>query len=118
VVEDGEAATTAEAAVMWPNAPFRGVKQKPHTEQTMNEDAINEMIAEIRDLLQARAPEITWHMVSCDVDRDGKRWVRVRAAHSRRLIQFVVIAPAEDAPPPTIAARIITEALRLLRRPS
>ena len=82
----------------------------------MNEDAISEQAAEIRTILRRRGPDIEWHTVHCDHDHEGVLWVRVRAMRAERLVQFVLLVPdSERAKPTAIAARIIREALRLLR---
>ena len=82
----------------------------------MNEDAISEQTAELRDILRKRAPDITWHTVHCDHDHEGVLWVRVRAMRTERLVQFVLLVlDSERAKTTAIAARIIGEALRLLR---
>ncbi len=82
----------------------------------MNEDAISELTAELRDILRKRAPDITWHTVHCDHDHEGVLWVRVRAMRTERLVQFVLLVlDSEGAKTTAIAARIIGEALRLLR---
>ena len=82
----------------------------------MNEDAISEQAAELRAILRRRGPDITWHTVHCDHDHEGVLWVRVRAMRAERLVQFVLLVPdSERAKPTAIAARIIREALRLLR---
>ncbi len=83
----------------------------------MNEDAISEQTAELRDILRSRAPDIEWHTIHCETDTDAALWVRVRAMRAQHLVQFVRIVPAsEHADSTTIAARIIGEALRLLRK--
>jgi len=82
----------------------------------MNEDGIREQAAELHDILRRRGPDIEWHTVHCDHDHEGVLWVRVRAIRAERLVQFVLlISDSERAKTATIAARIITEALRLLR---
>ncbi len=82
----------------------------------MNQDASSEHAAELRGILRRRAPDIEWHTVHCAHDREAVLWVRVRAARAERRVQFVVIVPAADqATSHTIAARIIGEALRLLK---
>ena len=82
----------------------------------MNEDAISEQTAELRDILRRRGPDIEWHTVHCDHDHEGVLWVRVRAMRTERLVQFVLLVlDSEGAKTTAIAARIIGEALRLLR---
>ncbi len=82
----------------------------------MNEDAISEQAAELRAILRRRAPDIEWHTVHCEHDHEAVLWVRVRAMRAERWVQFVLVVPdSERAKPTAIAARIIREALRLLR---
>ena len=82
----------------------------------MNEDAISEQTGELRAILQRRAPDIEWHTVHCEHDHEGVLWVRVRAMGAERLVQFVLLVPdSERAKPTAITARMIREALRLLR---
>ncbi len=84
---------------------------------TMNEDAISKPNAELRDILQKRAPDIEWHMVHGETDYEATLWLRVRGSRADRVVQFVVIVPKSDtADNNTIAARIINEALRLLSK--
>jgi len=83
----------------------------------MHEDAITEQAAALRAILRRRAPEIEWHTVHCVYDREAMLWVRIRAMHAERRVQFVVIVPQpESIASSGIAARILTEALRLLRK--
>ncbi len=83
----------------------------------MNEDAISEQTAELRTILRRRGPDIEWHTVHCDHDHEGVLWVRVRAMRAERRVQFVLLVPDSEraTKPTTIAARMIREALHLLR---
>ncbi len=81
----------------------------------MNEDASSAIDADLRDVLQRRAPDIEWLMVHTDIDIEAARWVRVRAERDGRIVQFVIILPkSENTDSNMIAARSINEALHLL----
>lgn len=83
----------------------------------MNEDAISKTVAELRDILRRRAPDIEWHTINGETDHEATLWVRVRAMQAAHLVQFVITVPTSDqADSNMIAARIINEALRLLRK--
>lgn len=97
--------------------PMQVLSLAGYVGDTMNQDAISETDAEIRNILQTRAPDIEWLMVHGDTDHDATLWMRVRASRVDRSVQFVVIVPKSDtADSNAIAARIITEALRLLSK--
>lgn len=97
-------------------APGRVLSFAVYAGNAMNEDAISEQAAELRNILQRRAPDIEWRTVHYEHDHEAVLWVRVRAMRAERWVQFVLVVPdSERATTTAIAARIITEALRLFR---